>query len=57
MYKDILSNIWSFVKSKFYDIMLFIMVALLIFFAFGLGLIASEYQVKHSIEIESLSRQ
>ena len=48
-----LSEIKDFVKSRFYDIMLFIIVTLLILFAFATGYIIAKYQSKESIKIES----
>jgi len=47
----ILSKVLSFVKSRFYDIMLFIIVALLILFAFAAGYITAKYYSKMPIEI------
>jgi len=48
---DILSKILSFVKSHFYDIMLFIIIALLILLSFGAGYITARYQSKTPIQI------
>jgi hypothetical protein len=47
-----LSEIKDFVKGHFYDIMLFIIVALLILFAFAAGYITAKYQLKEPIQIE-----
>ena len=47
-----LAEIREFVKAKFYDIMLFIIVALLILFAFASGYITAKYQSKEPITIE-----
>jgi len=55
MYKDILAEIKDFVKGKFYDIMLFIIVALFILLAFASGYIVAKYQVKEPIQIEKTS--
>lgn len=52
LYKDILSKVSSFVKDKFYDIMLFIIVVLLIILAFAAGYITAKYQSKEPIKIE-----
>jgi len=48
-----LAKITSFVKSHFYDIMLFIIVALLILLAFAAGYITAKYQAKEPIQIEN----
>lgn len=49
---SILSKIISFVKSRFNDIMLFIIVALLILLSFAAGYITATYQSKEPIKIE-----
>ena len=49
-----LSEIKDFVKDKFYDIMLFIIVALLILLAFAAGYITAKYQSKTPITIENI---
>lgn len=54
---DILARISSFVKSHFndknvYDIIMFIIVALLIMLSFAAGFIAAKYQDKQPIQIE-----
>jgi len=49
-----LSEIKYFVKDKFYDIMLFIIVALLILLAFAAGYITAKYQSKTPITIENI---
>ena len=46
-----LSEIRDFVKDKFYDIMLFIIVVLLILLAFSAGYITAKYQSKEPIQI------
>jgi len=46
-----LSEIKAFVKDKFYDIMLFIIVVLLILLAFAAGYITAKYQSKEPIQI------
>lgn len=51
MYKDILTKILAFVKSHFNDIMLFVIVALLLFLAFAVGYITAKYQLKTPIQI------
>jgi lipopolysaccharide/colanic/teichoic acid biosynthesis glycosyltransferase len=48
----ILSKIISFVKLRFSDIMLFIIVILLIMLAFAAGYIAAKYQAKSPILIQ-----
>ncbi|KKQ22313.1 MAG: hypothetical protein US35_C0012G0011 [Parcubacteria group bacterium GW2011_GWA2_37_10] len=52
-----LAEIKNFVKGlydrNFYDIMIFIVVALLIFFSFAAGFIIAKYQDKESIQIEN----
>jgi len=47
-----IAKIRDFVKAHFYDIMLFIIVALLIMFAFALGYIIAKYQLKMPIQIQ-----
>jgi len=56
MYKDILAKIDTFVKSQFNNIMLFIIVSLLILFAFGAGYITAKYQAKTPIQIENIKK-
>jgi hypothetical protein len=55
-YKDILTKILGFVKgfldNNFYDIMIFIIVALLIMLSFAVGFITAKYQEKEPIKIE-----
>jgi hypothetical protein len=46
-----LSEIREFVKARFYDIMLFIIVALLILLAFAAGYITAKYQLKGPIKV------
>ena len=46
-----LSEIKEFVKGRFYDIMLFVIVMLLILLAFGIGYITAKYQSKEPIQI------
>ena len=48
-----LSEIKDFVKAYFYDIILFIIIALLILFAFAAGYITAKYQSKEPIQIEN----
>jgi len=55
LYIDILTKITVFVKSHFYDIILFIIVALLIMFAFSAGYITAKYHLKEPIKIEQKS--
>jgi hypothetical protein len=52
LYKDILAKILGFVKSHFYDILIFIIVALLIMLSFAVGFITAKYQAKTPIKIE-----
>lgn len=52
MYKDILAEIKDFVKARFYDIMLSIIVALFILLAFAAGYITAKYQEKQPIQIQ-----
>ena len=42
----------NFARTHFYDIMLFIIVALLILLAFAAGYITAKYQSKEPIKIE-----
>jgi len=49
-----LSEIKDFVKDKFYDIMLFIIIVLLILLAFAAGYITAKYQSKTPITIENI---
>jgi len=49
-----LSKIKDFVKDKFYDIILFVIVALLIMLAFAAGYITAKYQLKEPIQIQNL---
>jgi len=50
---SILSKFISFVKDRFNDIALFIIVVLLILLAFAVGYITAKYQSKEPIKIES----
>ena len=50
-----LSEIREFVKVRFSDIMLFIIVMLLILFAFASGYIVAKYQAKEPIKIQQTS--
>jgi hypothetical protein len=52
LYKDMLSKIQGFVKSHFYDILIFIIVALLIMLSFATGFITAKYLSKTPIQIE-----
>lgn len=52
-----LSEIRAFVKDRFYDIMLFIIVVLLILLAFAAGYITAKYGSRSEIEITSESKQ
>ena len=47
-----LAEIRDFVKAHFYDIILFIIVALLILLSFAIGYITAKYQSKEPIQIE-----
>ena len=47
----ILAKIFAFVKSHFSDIMLFIIITLLVLFAFAMGYITAKYQAKEPIQI------
>jgi len=47
-----LAEIKEFVKARFYDIMLFIIVALLIMLAFGAGYLMGHQQIKEPIQVE-----
>ena len=49
------AKIFNFVKAKFYDIVLIIVVALLILLSFAFGFIMAKYQQKQPIQIESSS--
>lgn len=49
---NIILKIYSFVKSKFSDIMLFIIVLLLLLLSFASGFIIAKYQLKQPIQIE-----
>jgi len=49
----ILSKILSFVKPRFYDIMIFIIVVLLIMLAFASGFLTAKYYLKTPIQIET----
>jgi len=46
-----LSDIREFVKAHLYDIILFIIVALLFLLAFAAGYITAQYQMKEPIQI------
>jgi len=48
-----LSKLWGFVNSRFNDIMIFIIVALLIMLLFAIGYTAAKYHAKEPIVIES----
>jgi capsular polysaccharide biosynthesis protein len=50
--KHILAKILDFVKSRFSDIILVIIVSLLIMLAFSAGFIIAKYQSKEPIKIE-----
>ncbi|MEK7080747.1 MAG: hypothetical protein AAB925_02875 [Patescibacteria group bacterium] len=52
LYKNILAKIQGFVKSYFYDTIIFIIVALLIMLSFAVGFIIAKYQDKEPIKIE-----
>ena len=47
-----LSEIKDFVKTKFNDIILFIIVALLVLLSFAIGYITAKYEQKEPIKIE-----
>ena len=49
-----ISKIIAFVKSKFYDIMLVIIVGLLVMLSFATGYIAAKYQGKEPIRLEQI---
>jgi len=49
-----LSKIIDFVKDKLYDIMLFIIIVLLLMFAFAAGYITAKYQSRTPITIENI---
>ena len=51
-----LSEIKEFVKGKFYDIILFIIVVLLVLLSFASGYITAEYQFKQPIQILNQQR-
>jgi len=51
-----LTKISGFVKDRFYDIMLFIIVALLILLAFATGYITAKYQSKTPLTIEQKNK-
>jgi len=51
-----LSEIREFVKARFYDIILFIIIALLILLAFAAGYITAKYQSKEPIKIINQSK-
>ena len=53
----ILTKIKDFVKDHFYDIMLFIIIALLIMLAFAVGYITAKYQSKEPIQITNQLKQ
>jgi hypothetical protein len=48
-----LAKISNFVKARFNDIMLFIIVASLILLSFAIGYLAAKYQSKEPIQIKS----
>lgn len=47
-----LSEIKNFVKTKFSDIMLFIIVILLVMLSFAVGYITAKHEIKEPIQIE-----
>ncbi|OGZ65172.1 MAG: hypothetical protein A2998_02225 [Candidatus Staskawiczbacteria bacterium RIFCSPLOWO2_01_FULL_37_25b] len=49
----ILTKIIDFVKAHFYDIILFIIVALLVMLSFATGYITAKYQSKEPIQIKT----
>ena len=49
-----ITKISDFVKTKFNDIILIIIVALLILLSFALGFIMAKYQQKQPIQIEEI---
>jgi hypothetical protein len=48
-----LSKLSNFVKTRFYDIILIIIVGLLMMLSFAIGYITAKYQEKEPIKIES----
>jgi len=56
MYKESLTKISGFVKSHFYDTMIFIIVTLLIMLSFATGFIIAKYQSKTPINIEQTNK-
>ncbi len=52
--KLMLTKISEFVKAHFYDIILFIIIALLLMLSFSLGYIAAKYQNKEPIQVQKL---
>jgi len=55
LYNNILAKIIDFVKAKFSDIMLFIIVVLLLMLAFAVGYITAKYQQKEPITITNVN--
>jgi len=51
-----LAEIRGFVKDRFYDIILFIIVVLLVMLAFAAGYISAKYQTKSPIIIENTQK-
>lgn len=49
-----IAKISNFVKAKFNDIMLFIIVGLLILLSFAIGYITAKYQSKEPIQIKNI---
>jgi hypothetical protein len=52
LYTDILTKIKEFVKGRFIDIMIFVIVVLLILLSFATGYITAKYQSKTPIQVE-----
>jgi capsular polysaccharide biosynthesis protein len=51
-----LSEIKDFVKRRFYDIILFIIIVLLVMLAFSAGYIVAKYQSKTPIQITNQNK-
>ncbi|MBI2050109.1 MAG: hypothetical protein HYT35_01480 [Candidatus Staskawiczbacteria bacterium] len=49
-----ITKISDFVKTKFYDTVLIIIVALLVLLSFAFGFITAKYQQKQPIQIEKI---
>ncbi len=47
-----IAKISNFVKTRFNDIILFLIVALLVLLSFAVGYITAKYQLKEPIQIE-----